>query len=161
MAAAGTALMLLSGAVPIFTYAAPLLASLFLCPVCSRAGNRIAAAVWVITAGLSLLLGADKEAAFFYLFFGWYPIVKPLLDRIGSKGVRIAVKTVLFAGLALVMLVLTVLLLGIGESVTGTPGLHMLDLAFLAAIVLCMLLFDKALEKLMPLLLRLTEKLLK
>ena len=67
MAAAGTALMLLSGAVPVFTYAAPLLASLFLCPVCSRAGNRIAAAVWVITAGFLVRVTFESESWYWIL----------------------------------------------------------------------------------------------
>ena len=96
MAAAGTALMLLGGVIPVFTYVSPLLASLFLIPVEHAAGRKAAAAVWVITSVLTLLLGADKEAAFFYVFFGWYPLMKPVLDRIRGRRLRLLIKFLLF-----------------------------------------------------------------
>ena len=160
MAAAGTALMLLGGVIPVFTYVSPLLASLFLIPVEHAAGRKAAAAVWVITSVLTLLLGADKEAAFFYVFFGWYPLMKPVLDRIGGRRLRLLIKFLLFCFCSAVLIGVTVLLLGIGESLTETPGLHWADLAFLFGVAVCMLLFDKALEKLTPRLHALTEKIL-
>ncbi len=160
MAAAGTALMLLGSVIPVFTYVSPLLASLFLIPVAGVAGRKAALAVWIITAGLTLLLGADKEAAFFYVFFGWYPLVKPAADRIGNRWIRLSVKILLFTLCGTALLVLTVLLLGISESLMEVPGFHLADLAFLPTMTVCMLLFDKALEKLTPRLQMLTRKIL-
>ena len=160
MAAVGTAVMLLGGVIPVFTYVSPLLASLFLIPVENAAGKKAAVAVWAITAVLTLLLGVDKEAAFFYVFFGWYPLLKPLLDRIGNRWIHLLVKVLLFTVCGAVLLLLTVLVLGIGESLTETPGLHWADLAFLVAMAACMMLFDKALEKIIPRLHALTRKIL-
>ena len=160
MAAAGTAVMLLGGVIPVLTYVSPLLASLFLIPVESTAGKKAAAAVWGITAGLTLLLGVDKEASFFYVFFGWYPLMKPLLDRIGNRWICLLMRFLLFTGCGAVLLLVTVLVLGVSESLTETPGLHWADLAFLFAMAVCMLLFDKALEKITPRLHALTRKIL-
>ena len=160
MAAVGTVLMLLGGVIPVFTYVSPLLASLFLIPADCVVGKKAAWVVWVITAGLTLLLGADKEAAFFYVFFSWYPLLKPVLDRIGNRWIRLTVKSLLFSLCGAVLLLLTVLVLGIGENLTESPGLHLADLAFLFALILCMLLFDRALEKITPRVRTLTEQIL-
>ena len=85
MAALGTVLMLSSNLIPVLTYVAPMLASLTLIPILSEFGKKYAWMTWAVTALLALLLCADREAAFFYLFIGWYPILKPALDRISSR----------------------------------------------------------------------------
>lgn len=149
LAAMGTAVMLMGGLIPVFTYCSPLLSSLFLIPVLDLYGKRHAGAVWTVTALLSLLIGADKEAAFFYLFFGWYPLIKPALDRIPGKLPRFAAKTGLFAAAALLMYWLTCSVLGIEEIAESYSAALWVNLLFLAAMVLCMLLFDRALERLM------------
>ena len=43
-----------------------------------------------------LTLGVDKEAAFFYLFLGYYPIIKWNIEKIGKKPLRLALKLVIF-----------------------------------------------------------------
>ena len=96
MAALGTVLMLSSNLIPVLTYVAPMLASLTLIPILTEFGKKYAWMTWGVTAGLALLLCADREAAFFYLFIGWYPILKPKLDRIPSRPVRILSKLALF-----------------------------------------------------------------
>ena len=75
MAALGTVLMLSSNLIPVLTYVAPMLASLTLIPILSEFGKKYAWMTWAVTALLALLLCADREAAFFYLFIGWYPIL--------------------------------------------------------------------------------------
>ena len=146
-AALSTAVMLLGGLVPVFTYCSPLLASLFLIPVPDLYGRGPALATWCVTAALSLLIGADKEAAFFYLFFGWYPIVKPWMDAHLGALPRLLLKTLLFAAASGLMYWLTCTVLGIEEIAASFSASRWLNLAFFAAVVLCMLLFDKALER--------------
>ncbi len=160
MAASGTALLLLSGTIPVLTYAAPLLAALFLVPSEIGAGKKAAAAVWAVTAGLALLLGADKEAAVFYLLFGWYPVWKSCFDRIKTPALRMAAKAGLFLTAGALLLAVTVLLLGIGESVAEIPGLHWADGLFLLGMTAVMMLFDRALDRLRPMLQSRIKKLL-
>lgn len=144
-AALGTAVMLLGGVVPVFTYCSPLISSLFLIPAVELYGTAPALLTWIVTSLLSLLIGADKEAAFFYLFFAWYPILKPRLDRIPSAPVRFGLKLLIFSAATAAMYWLTCFILGIAEIVSSFSSSVWLNIAFLAAIVLCMLLFDRAL----------------
>lgn len=145
-AALGTAVMLLGGLIPVFTYCSPLIAALFLIPVLDVYGKKCGWATWTVTAALSLLIGADKEAAFFYIFFSWYPLVKPGLDRIGAKPLRIAAKVLIFSAAAAAMFLLTCYVLGIEEIQASYSATMWINVAFLAAMVLCMLLFDRALN---------------
>ena len=161
MAAAGTAVMLLGALVPVFTYCSPLLASLFLLPVIDVCGKRNALLVWAVPSVLVLLIGADKEAAFFYLFFGWYPVAKDALDRIGPKALRFLLKLLLFSVAAAAMYALTCYVLGIEEIVESFSETWWVNALFRAAVVLCMMLFDAALRRLAPRVRRLSEKILK
>ena len=158
MAAAGTAVMLLGALIPVFTYCSPLLASLFLLPVIYVCGNRSAVMVWAVTSVLTLLIGADKEAAFFYLFFGWYPAAKQWIDRIGGKVLRFFVKVIMFSALAAAMYAITCYVLGIEEIIDSFSDKAWVNILFLAAVVLCMMLYDLMLKRLAPRIRRLTEK---
>ena len=148
LAALGTAVMLLGGIVPVFTYCSPLLASLFLIPMLDLYGKGPSLATWCVTSALSLLIGADKEAAFFYLFLGWYPVLKPRLDALPGKLLRILLKVLVFAGATGIMYWLTCRVLGIEEIAESFSASRWLNLAFFAAMVGCMLLFDTALNRL-------------
>ena len=140
------ALMLMGGLVPVATYAVPMLCALALLPVLLEFGKKAAWLTWAATAALGLMLGLDKEASFFYLFMGYYPIVKWRLDRVKSRAVRLAVKAALF-GVALAgMYGLLALLFPMGEYLKefGEMGWAMTGL-FAAAFVGVMLLFDRLL----------------
>ena len=125
MTALGTVFMLSSGVIPIMTYASPYLAALVLVPVITEFRRKWGWMTWFATAVISLLLCADKEAAFFYVFFGCYPMIKPLFDRLRHKAVRLAAKLiyavcVLFAMYSLLLFVLKLDL--------GFPGTVVLDI---------------------------------
>ena len=95
-AALSVALMLLGGVVPVATYAVPMICSLPLLFVLLEFDARAAWITYLSVALLSLMLGFDKEAAFFYLFVGYYPIVKGKLDRIRPAWARLLAKIGLF-----------------------------------------------------------------
>ena len=145
MAALGTTVMLTGGIVPIFTYCSPLIAALFLIPVSDIYKKGTAWSVWAVTAILSLLIGTDKEASFFYLFLGWYPIVKPKMDKINPKWIRATVKTSIFSVSVLLMYYLTCNILGIDEIIESFSASFWINAASIILIVICMLLYDKAL----------------
>ncbi len=89
-------IMMMGGVIPATVYIVPLLCGLVLLPVSIEFGKATAWVAFAATAALALILDFDKEAAFFYLFIGYYPIVKWSFDGIRSKPVRFFAKLALF-----------------------------------------------------------------
>ena len=81
LAALAVVIMCLGGLIPLATYTCPMLCCLLLKFVYQSCGNRIGWSWYGAVAILSLLMGPDKEAAAVFVFFGYYPLVKPKLDR--------------------------------------------------------------------------------
>ena len=82
MAVALSVVLLIPTALEIFVYALPALAGFLTLFCVIELGKSWAFGVWFATALLSLLLVPNKEAAVMYTaFFGYYPIVKALLEN--------------------------------------------------------------------------------
>ena len=96
MVALSVALMLTGGLIPIATYCAPMLGGILLLPIMLEYGRKTAWTAYIATSLIVLTLGVDKEAAFFYLFLGYYPIIKWNIEKIGKKPLRLALKLVVF-----------------------------------------------------------------
>ncbi|MCR5808204.1 MAG: hypothetical protein K6G56_01430 [Clostridiales bacterium] len=103
MAALGVGIILVGGLIGVATYAAPLIASMCLIPVIYEFGSGRAWLAWLATALLAALLSADKEAAAFYVFLGYYPIIRPVFNRIRPRALRLLVKFLYFAAVILAM----------------------------------------------------------
>ena len=97
MCALAVAIMAMGTLVPAATYCCPVLASMTLLPPLLLCGRRMGWVCFASAAILSLLLAPDKEAAAIFLALGYYPIIKPALDR-KPRPVRIAGKLLLFNG---------------------------------------------------------------
>ncbi|MBQ6996946.1 MAG: hypothetical protein IJN60_01050 [Oscillospiraceae bacterium] len=82
LAAVAVALTCLGGLIPLSTFVCPMLCMLILTIVRKRCGDSTAWAWYGAVAILGLLLSPDKEAAAVFVFLGYYPIVKPKLDRL-------------------------------------------------------------------------------
>lgn len=82
LAALAVTLTCLGGLIPASTFVCPMLSMLILAIVSKRCGNRISWAWYGAVAILSALLSPDKEAAAVFAFLGYYPIVKPKLDKL-------------------------------------------------------------------------------
>ena len=137
------ALMLLGGVIPAAAYAVPMLCGLLLLPILLEFGARAAWATFFAVAALALMLDFDKEAAFFYLFIGYYPIVKWRLDKLRPKALRIAAKIALFTVSMVVMYSLLQLLFPVLAVLKDFEEMGvLLSVLFLAAYVLCMMLYD-------------------
>ena len=100
MAALAVVIMSLGGLIPVATYVCPMLCALLLQLVLKLCGSRIAWAWYGAVAILGLLMSPDKEAAAVFVFLGYYPIVKPWLDRRRAKWLW---KGLLFNGATLLM----------------------------------------------------------
>lgn len=149
MAALGAVVMTAGGLIPVATYCSPMIASVLLLPVMSELGDRWAWMTWIVTAGLALLLSVDREAAFLYLFLGFYPIIRPYLDAVKSKVLRFLFKLGFFTlalgamyALLLWVLQLSALLEDFGEFS------FWMNIAFFAALVAVMMIYDVALARL-------------
>ena len=81
LAALAVVIMSMGTLIPVATYVCPMLCALMLKLVLGICGMRIAWAWYGAVAILSVLLAPDKEAAAVFAFVGYYPIVKPALDR--------------------------------------------------------------------------------
>ena len=103
-------IMMLGGLIPAAVYIVPLLCGLLLLPVSIEFGRPTAWAAFAATAVLALVLDFDKEAAFFYLFIGYYPIVKWSLDKLSPPALRLIAKLALFTVLIVAMYALMNLL---------------------------------------------------
>lgn len=85
LAALAVIIMCMGTLIPIATYVCPMLCCLVLQLVLKTCGSRIAWAWYGAVTLLSLLMAPDKEAAAVFLALGYYPIVKPKLDRRKGK----------------------------------------------------------------------------
>lgn len=149
MAALGAALMTTGGLIPVLTYCSPLLAGVLLIPVLREYGGKWAWLVWLVTALLSLILSADKEAALFYCFLGDYPILRRGFNRARSTALSWLLKLlyILLALGGLYALILLVLGLDIGVEELESLGRYAAFGGFLMLVV-TMLLYDKVLANL-------------
>lgn len=112
LAALAVIIMNLGGLIPVATYVCPMLCMMLLQVVRKTCGDRIAWAWYGAVAILSLLLSPDKEAAAVFAFLGYYPIVKPRLDRLKGKWLW---KGLLFNGATLLMYWLLMNLFGMAQ----------------------------------------------
>ena len=88
-------LMMLGGLIPIATFCSPMLAGFLMIPILYECGAGMALCAYAAVAILSCLLSPDKEAAAIFLFLGWYPILRPKLQRL-RQPLRLVVKLLIF-----------------------------------------------------------------
>ncbi len=109
-AALGVAIMWLGGLIPVATYVCPMLCAVLVFIVLHAAGKKIAWCCYAVIALLAALLSPDKEAAGVFLFLGYYPIVKPLLEK---SRIALLWKLLLFNAAAAALYASLIFLLGL------------------------------------------------
>ena len=112
LAALAVVIMSLGGMIPVATYVVPVLCMVLLQVVLKNCGKRIAWAWYGAVTILGLLLCPDKEAAAVFTALGYYPILKPKLDRAKGKWLW---KALLFNGVTLVLYWLLMNVLGMTQ----------------------------------------------
>ena len=120
MAALAVVIMCMGGIIPMATYVCPMLCSLLLAVVLRLTGRRIAWVWYAAVSILSLLMGPDKEAACVFLLLGYYPIVKPSIDR---SRLRWIWKLLLFNSAIAVLYLGLIHLLGLNEALAEAEEL--------------------------------------
>lgn len=144
LVALSVALMLTGGLIPIATYCAPMASAVLLLPILLEFGKKAAWTAYASVSIITLMLGIDKEAAFFYLFLGYYPIVKWEIERIKNKRLRLPCKLAVFNVSIAAMYLMLGLLMNMTAIVEEFSQMGALLLAAFAVMLnLCLLLYDR------------------
>lgn len=118
ISALGLVLMILTNIVPVGTYAFPCFAGILLVAIVIEYKWKWAMLVYAVISVLSLLLAGDKEAVvFFIMLFGYYPVLKNIIEsRFQPKFGKISgyiLKLLIFNAAAIASFFITTLLLAI------------------------------------------------
>lgn len=139
-------LMLCGGMIPIATYCVPMACGVLLLPIMLEYGKNSAWIAYGAVSLLVILLGIDKEAAFFYVFLGYYPILKWSIDRIKKKSLRFMAKLFVFNSAVLLMYAVLGFILNMEVLISEFTQMGAF-LLFLFVLMLnaCLLLYDRLL----------------
>lgn len=135
---------------PAATFCAPAIAGLCAVPVAVEFGMKAGLMVYLVSSVLSIFFCPDPEATCIFIFFlGYYPLVKPKLDKIKRKPLRVAAKTVLFQLAVFACYGLLLLLLPAAQLTTEMKqaGIVLL-LGMLVMGNICFWVYDRALVNL-------------
>lgn len=145
MAALALVFMCLGGLIPVATFVCPMICMLMLQLVYRLCGRRTGWAWYGAVAILSALLGPDKEAAAVFLFLGYYPLLKPWLDR---QRLGWLLKLLLFNGAILAMYGILINLFGMAELAREYAELGRIMTAVMLALGnVCFFLLDFCLRR--------------
>ena len=147
LTAAAIVILLLGGLIPMATFCAPLLAMAVLLPVLSECGSRTAGAAYGATAILALLLVPDRELALVYVFFGWYPLLRPHIAALRSRLLRFICRLAVCNLLIVLLYGVVISLLGLGAA-AELPASALLTAALVFGGNVTFLLMDLVLARL-------------
>lgn len=146
-AALSVALMFAGSLFYIFAYAIPMLLGIIVFMINKTFGRGVAFYVYLAVSVLSMLFVPDKEAVLMYaLFFGYYPIIKPYIEKIKVKSLPTVLKFLLFNASVFVIEFLCVKVFGIPFFDDGVFSKSML-VFFTVAMNLCFVMYEFFLEK--------------
>ncbi len=146
LAALAVVIMTMGALIPFATYVCPMLCTVLLSYVCFFCGNRTGWAWYAAVVLLSLMLCPDKEAAAVFLGLGYYPIIKPKIEK---APLRWLWKALLFNSTAIVMYLALIYLFGMAYLLAEFMELGILGLAVTLLLAnVCFFLLDRVLSML-------------
>ncbi|MBR3920974.1 MAG: hypothetical protein IKJ47_03460, partial [Oscillospiraceae bacterium] len=97
LAAVALLVMFTTGLAPFLTYVAPMFAGMLAIMMMVEVSYGWATLTYAAVAILCVLITPDREAAFLYIFFfGYYPIVKGLIEKVKTGVLRWLLKFAVF-----------------------------------------------------------------
>lgn len=139
MSALGVVILLLGSVLEIFDLCSVLIAAILIFVVCEELGNAKAMATYAVCMILSFLIVPSKLVALEYLIFGFYPVLRRILEGY-SRPICISLKALYMlasatATLAIIRLVFTTaettsLFLEIATAIMGIACLILCDIVF-------------------------------
>ncbi len=157
MTALSVVLMMLTTLIPVFMYVLPIVTGLLVLFIADVSNKKWALGVYFSTSFLSLLLLTDKEAALTYvLFFGYYPLIKDVIEKL-PKWVAWILKFILFNSAAVGIGAISFFLFGVSGDEYNEFGEYTIPILLVMANVV-FILYDICLKRNRFLLTRLSEK---
>ena len=112
--------MFLTGVIPFLNMTLPMIAGALITVIAVEVNSPWAVMTYIAVSFLSIFITFDKTSALlFILFFGHYPIIKPLLEKTYSKPVSYIFKFAAFNICIHVYYECTIYLLGIKDYMDG------------------------------------------
>lgn len=134
VSALSVTLMMLTGVIPLMTYALPLAAGALLILMVIEINKQWAFIVYAAVSLLSVFVVPDKEASVFYIaFFGYYPIIKSTLEKNLNIVTEWVVKLLIFNSSTVAGYFFTTYVLGIPFDETGEFGKYSLIILLVLA----------------------------
>ena len=135
---------------PYLTYTMPALAGCFLVFIVIEMGTKWAFSVYAIVSAISLIMPEKEAAIFFILLFGYYPILKPLIEKLNAKFVKWLIKLIIFNVSAVISFYIVTFIFGIEFSEMGEFGRYT-PLILLVAGNFAFILYDIVIDRLIKL----------
>ncbi|MCX4370682.1 MAG: hypothetical protein OSJ58_02505 [Dysosmobacter sp.] len=136
----------LGSVIPAAVLCAPILAMALLLPVLEELGPKFAGLVYAAVSILSLLLVPNRETSLVYLFFGWYPLLRPKIAALPVRPLRVLARLAVCTATALLLYGLVLRLMGLTEDMLEAAWYF--HAALLAAGNVLFLLTDSTLARL-------------
>ena len=156
-----TAALMAASYFPYFTYAVPAIAGALSIIPLAQIGKKAALSVYIVSSVL-ILLFAEPEAALIYIcFFGYYPVLKSILEGIKNRAVEYILKLLVFNGAVTAIYFVFAKLLGIPVEGMGDFGKYTVLILYVAGNI-AFILYDICLSRICILyMVRLHEKIKK
>lgn len=154
VAALSLVLMISVAIIPFMTYALPAAAGVLIIFIVVEIDKKWAFGVYATVAILGMLLVPEKEVAMMYLaFFGYYPIIKSVIESKFPLVIEWIIKIVLFAGTMAAAYFLMIKFMGV--TIDETEEFGMLAYPLLLGMgTFAFIVYDIALTKLITLYLK-------
>ncbi len=112
-------MMFMTGLVPFSSYLFPAMAGIVLIAVADEMGVKTALLVYAVVSVLAILIVPDQEAKLlFILFLGYYPMLKPVLEKL-PRLFSFFIKLAVFNGIIVAFYYITLYILGIPDILEG------------------------------------------
>lgn len=143
LGALAVCLMILGGMIPLSTYVCPLLAMVILSILLVRCGKRIGWSWYGAVAILGLLLSPDKEAAAVFAVLGYYPLIKPFMEK---TAVSWLLKALFFNAVIIGLYIVLLYIMGMEQLVSEFSEMGLMGMAITLLLGnVCFFLLDRLL----------------
>ena len=115
MTAVAIVIMALGSVIPLNTYTCPVVCIFLTRPVLERCGRTVGWCYYLAVMILSLILAPDREAAMVYTVLGYYPMIRPLFEKLGP--VKKVAKVIFFTAMGALSYCLLLLVMGVEAAI--------------------------------------------
>ena len=148
LSALAMVIMCMGGLIPVATYVCPMLCMVLGCFIFRICGKRYAWTWYAAVSILSVLLAPDKEAAAVFVFLGYYPLIKAMLEKIRFSWIW---KVVYFNAAVFMMYGLLIYVMGLNQLYAEFTSAGIWGLILLLVLGnVTFILLDKLLNRFLP-----------